>query len=910
MNDSKRARRFAFLLVVIPIAWLFGKPACEDRWLAFRDAANYYQPLFAWEASEWSAGRLPLWNPLDNGGIPAVADATSSAFYPGKLVFLVPCDFQLRLHLYIVSHVILAAGATYQVTRRWGCSRHAASLAAVCYALGGNVLFQSCNVVFLVGAAWLPWAVQATDQLLRHRSLPAAWGLGAVLALMTLGGDPQMAYHVLLGALLYWALLGWAERRGSAARPGNEPPSHSNIIRSRGGLLATAATCGLLLAAVQIFPSWVWTQASDRAAYTAPRNVTELAARAIRPPAASLSQDASVELQASAIWGAPQANTHHASVYQFSVGPWRFLEFFWPNIFGSTWPENRRWISALPAAGRVWTPSMYMGLLPLLLGLGCCRCNAACVRQRWLSWALLLTAVASLGWYGLGWILHEIRCGLGGSATDDYWIGPQVGGLYWLMSTLLPGYIYFRYPAKLMVVASLAASLLAALGWDRMWRRPQRLPRLLLILAGISLALAALAFLSRAPFQAWISTARTDHLFGPLDAAAAHRGLIRALLHTALLSIALRAFLRHAAMEPNSVRAVTFRRLALAATVGEIVLANGPLLVTVPGATLRSPANPVALSIHQDRRLRASTGPPRAYRDHALQPPRQWQSAVAPDRLNEVVTWERATLLPKHHLTDRVGMVESFSTLASRDFRLLLAESRQLGTSPPGLPAAPSRQVLNLLATRYFIVPAPHDRSQAVAKHNPQSFPRAWIVHHVERLPPLRTSDPREIRQRTRQVLLDKNGPRDFTRVAVVEAAAAADLRRLRNVPPPTPAASEPAASDETCQLRLVTPQRIEIDCRLESAGLVVLSDLHYPGWRAYVRTPDQTRRTAVRVYRANRVLRSVYLPAGKYVVAFEYRPSEFYIGAACSAIAWLALAAGVARSLLGAGRLLLGARR
>ena len=40
-------------------------------------------------------------------------------------------------------------------------------MASLSYAFCGNVLFQYCNVIFLVGAGWLPLAILATDRMLR-----------------------------------------------------------------------------------------------------------------------------------------------------------------------------------------------------------------------------------------------------------------------------------------------------------------------------------------------------------------------------------------------------------------------------------------------------------------------------------------------------------------------------------------------------------------------------------------------------------------------------------------------------------------------------------------------------------------------------------------------------------------------
>ena len=142
-----------------PFLWLFGSTLARDRSFAFRDAAHYYHPLFEWTCGEWSEGRIPLWNPQENNGIPALADTTSSVFYPGKLLFVLPLDYTLRYKLYVTLHVLLAGGLTYWAARRWGCGWDAAGAAGLAYAFGGHVLFQYCNVIYLVSAAWLPAAL-------------------------------------------------------------------------------------------------------------------------------------------------------------------------------------------------------------------------------------------------------------------------------------------------------------------------------------------------------------------------------------------------------------------------------------------------------------------------------------------------------------------------------------------------------------------------------------------------------------------------------------------------------------------------------------------------------------------------------------------------------------------------------
>lgn len=79
-------------------------------------------------------------------------------------------------------------------------------------------------------------------------------------------------------------------------------------------------------------------------------------------------------------------------------------------------------------------------------------------------------------------------------------------------------------------------------------------------------------------------------------------------------------------------------------------------------------------------------------------------------------------------------------------------------------------------------------------------------------------------------------------------------------------------------------PMRIRLQADLEAEGLLVLSELYYPGWQAYVNGD------ATPILQANGTLRAVVLPTGASEVEFRYQPMAFYIGATLSAIVWLLL--------------------
>lgn len=72
-------------------------------------------------------------------------------------------------------------------------------------------------------------------------------------------------------------------------------------------------------------------------------------------------------------------------------------------------------------------------------------------------------------------------------------------------------------------------------------------------------------------------------------------------------------------------------------------------------------------------------------------------------------------------------------------------------------------------------------------------------------------------------------------------------------------------------------PERVVADLTAGSAGILVLTDLAYPGWIA-----EEAGRP-MELLRADGYFRAVALPAGSHRVVFRYRPLSFYVGAAIS---------------------------
>jgi uncharacterized membrane protein YfhO len=75
-------------------------------------------------------------------------------------------------------------------------------------------------------------------------------------------------------------------------------------------------------------------------------------------------------------------------------------------------------------------------------------------------------------------------------------------------------------------------------------------------------------------------------------------------------------------------------------------------------------------------------------------------------------------------------------------------------------------------------------------------------------------------------------------------------------------------------------PERVVAEVSSDAAGILVLTDVAYPGWMA------QADGNPAEILLADGVFRGVALPAGSHRVVFEYRPVSVIAGGAISAAA------------------------
>ena len=260
--------------------------------------------------------------------------------------------------------------------------------------------------------------------------------------------------------------------------------------------------------------------------------------------------------------------------------------------------------------------------------------------------------------------------------------------------------------------------------------------------------------------------------------------------------------------------------------------------------------------------------------------------------------WSVPGLSLKQGMLNGVGVTNDYEPLAlARYAEYFGAVSRW--RSPDGLfngryrlVGDPAWHLLDLTGTRFYVVRRDEEAAirmsglppdpdgggfRRIADGEVQVFersaalPRAWWVPQgrdvpsgIAALAALRAPgfDPQ------REVILERD--------AGTERPAEPDAQTRSSASPPPAQVAIQAYAPEQVDLSVLAPQ----------AGWLVLSDLHYPGWRATVNGSEAP------IERANHLFRAVRVAAGASTVRFEYRPQSLRRGALVSLATALLFAA------------------
>ncbi len=207
-------------LVLLALTLLFfHKLAFSGLILGRGDTYAYFYPYWAARNAAFMEGQSLLWSPAIFAGVPLLANPQPGWFYPPNwpLIPLSPPD---GIRLSVLIHIFWALLGAYLLARRWLNGSIAALAAAAVFGLGGYTGAHVEQINQLQGLAWLPWLFWLYQHALARprRYLPL---LAMALALQFLTGHTQTVFISAVGLGAY----------GLAAQVFTSPPGPLSEFR-------------------------------------------------------------------------------------------------------------------------------------------------------------------------------------------------------------------------------------------------------------------------------------------------------------------------------------------------------------------------------------------------------------------------------------------------------------------------------------------------------------------------------------------------------------------------------------------------------------------------------------------------------------------------------------------------------
>jgi hypothetical protein len=228
--------RFALLLGLL-LALIAGDVIVGGRSFFYRDFGLWAYPNACYHRQAFWAGEIPLWNPLNNCGLPFLAQWNTLTLYPGSLLYLL-LPLPWSLNVFCLAHLWLAGVGMYLLAHRWTRHPLAGAIAGLAFALNGLTLHSLMWPNNMAALGWAPWVILSAERAWQggRRRLV----LAAVLAtLQILAGAPEIV-------ALTWCFLGLLLVGVSRQ---NYPALPVRLVR-----FVTVAALALGLAALQLVP--------------------------------------------------------------------------------------------------------------------------------------------------------------------------------------------------------------------------------------------------------------------------------------------------------------------------------------------------------------------------------------------------------------------------------------------------------------------------------------------------------------------------------------------------------------------------------------------------------------------------------------------------------------------------------
>jgi hypothetical protein len=252
-NPHFKISRNHFAVTVIALAPIlyFLPSLIKGRVLCPFDGLLQNVPFRVAAAQLIRSGYLPLWNPYIFSGMPLFATAQLGILYPLNW-FYVPFSATTATNLMVIATYVVAGMGAYLYARQVGASVAGAAITSLAWQFGGAMIGQISHINIAQTAAVMPWVFWATERYAERGTFKRAALISVFIALQFFAGHQQAFVNSLLLVSAYLITMA---------------ATHAESRRRYLVSFAFVAT-GLLMAAIQILPTYELLRHSERSAAT------------------------------------------------------------------------------------------------------------------------------------------------------------------------------------------------------------------------------------------------------------------------------------------------------------------------------------------------------------------------------------------------------------------------------------------------------------------------------------------------------------------------------------------------------------------------------------------------------------------------------------------------------------------